>query len=71
MSASRFTVACCMLGSGSGKSVGITTVVVVRRQAPRPLDRAGAEDQGAAAGPVQGQAVSRRAVAASESKVLP
>ena len=60
MSANRFTVACCMLGS----------VVRVRRcnrrragriQSPGPLHRPGAKYQGAAGRPVQSQVMSRRA----------
>ncbi len=40
--------------------VQAVAAVVVRIQAPRPLHRAGAEDQGAAAGSVESQAVGRR-----------
>ena len=45
MSANRLTVACCMRDIGAA-----LPAVVVAVQAPRPLDRAGAEDERAAAG---------------------
>ena len=61
MSASRLTVACCMIGLG--RVLGVTVVVGV--EAPRPLDRARVEDERTAGGPVQGQVLGRVARAKS------